>query len=87
MSDEQPMEHGSTPDLLCPSEASARDEAARRQATETEGAEWIYLRRDRDKQWVVRRWTGDEGPAPRDPASKVVKEFFGEFLNPFNYLP
>jgi hypothetical protein len=52
--DAQVENHGPT-DILCADEASAREEAARRQLTDTEDAEWIYLRRDRDKQWVARR--------------------------------
>lgn len=75
-------------DILCPDEVSARAEAARRQATETEDAEWIYLCRDLDKQWVVRRWTvqGEE-PESKSRASRVAGEVVGEVINPLNWLP
>lgn len=73
-------------DILCANEAGAREEAARQQATETEGAEWIYLRRDRDKQWVARRWTGQgDGPEPKRTKFGIAREVIAELLNPTNW--
>ncbi len=42
----------------CADEGSAREEAARQQAAETGGAEWLYLRVD--GQWVARRYVKEE---------------------------
>jgi hypothetical protein len=84
--DEPVVERADT-DILCPNEAAARAEAARRQQTETEGAEWIYLRRDQDKQWVARRWTGqDDKPNARTSRADVVVDLVGEVINPVNWF-
>jgi hypothetical protein len=82
--DEQVAEQAEA-DILCSDEASARAEAARRQESETSGAEWIYLRRDRDRQWVVRRWI-DQGDEPGSFTFDVVGNVVGEVLNPFNWF-
>lgn len=76
------------PDIHCADEASARAEAARRQADETEdGVEWIYLHRDRDGQWVVRRYTGDSGtPEPESRTSNVLGEVIGGLVDPTNWI-
>jgi hypothetical protein len=65
-------------DIVCPDEASARAEAARQQAMETEGAEWISLHRDRDRQWVARRWVDDA--VDRGSGSGGVGEVIGEVV-------
>lgn len=75
-------------DIVCPDETSARAEAARQQTMESEGAEWIYLRRDRDQQWVARRWV-DDG-VDRGSGSGGIDDTIGEVvveaLNPFNWF-
>ncbi len=49
--------------IVCADEQSAKDEAARRQATEGSNAEWIYLRLH--GSWVAKRYVpGAEAPAP-----------------------
>jgi hypothetical protein len=56
--------------IMCSDEASARAEAERRQAAERDpDVEWIYLRRDEDRQWIVRRWTPDLVPDPQQRES------------------
>ncbi len=47
--------------IACTDEASAREEAARQQAKETLGAEWIYLRSH--GKWVAKRYV----PRPETP--------------------
>ena len=76
------------PDIQCADEASARAEAARRQAGETEdGVEWIYLHRDRDGQWVVRRYTGEsDSPEPESRTSRVAGEVIGGLVDPTNWI-
>jgi hypothetical protein len=75
-------------DIVCPDEASARAEAARQQAMETEGAEWIYLHRDRDQQWVARRWVDDgvDRGSSSGGVGEVIGEVVVEALNPFNWF-
>lgn len=76
------------PDVHCADEASARTEAARRQAYETEdGVEWIYLHRDSDDQWVVRRYTAEAGGRePKTRTSKLLGEVAGGLLDPTNWI-
>ncbi len=50
--------------IICMDEESAREEAARQQAKETRGAEWIYLRSD--GKWVAKRYV----PKPDLPWSE-----------------
>ena len=75
-------------DIICPDRASAQAEAERRQALERDGAEWIYLCRDRDRQWVARRWVDDR--VDRGSGSGVVGEVIAEAvveaLNPLTWL-
>jgi len=76
------------PDIHCADEASARAEAARRQAEEADdGVEWIYLHRDRDDQWVARRYTGDVGaPEAEGRTSRVMSEVIGELIDPTTWI-
>jgi hypothetical protein len=76
------------PDVQCADEASARAEATRRQAGETEdGVEWIYLHRDRDGQWVVRRYTGEsDSPEPESRTSRALGEAVGGLVDPTNWI-
>lgn len=74
-------------DIHCVDEASARAEAARRQTDETEdGVDWIYLHRDRDDRWVVRRYTGETGePQAEGLSSRLLGVVLG-ILDPTNWF-
>ena len=70
-------------EYLCDDEISARREAEKRASADTEGAEWIYLRRE-DGHWVARRvppnWEAAE-PKPESMKSAI----FSTLLNPFDW--
>jgi hypothetical protein len=70
--------------IACADEASAREEAARQQLSETHGAEWIYLRVK--GQWVAKRYVERVG----GPEKKGWKERLGEFgsalLDPTSWI-
>ena len=73
---------GNVREIRCADEASARAEATRRQAHETErGVEWIYVPRADDDQWVVFRYTGEpDKPEPKGPASPLVIDGIRELV-------
>lgn len=68
--------------IACADEQSAKAEAARQQRTETDGAEWIYLRVK--GQWMAKRYVGSA--AATKP--KTVRSWIGGvLLDPMSWLP
>lgn len=61
--------------VVCADEQGAKDEAARRQATQGSDAEWIYLRLH--GSWVAKRYVPGTGAS--EPEARGWKQRLGNF--------
>lgn len=71
--------------IPCADETTAREEAARQQAIEREGAEWIYLRID--GRWCAKRYVAadDSNAKEKGRVRRTIGTVLGEMLDPFNW--
>jgi hypothetical protein len=69
-------------EIPCRDEASARAQAERQQAQDSDDAEWIYLRHDR--RWVARRTPRNWDPS-EEPRS-LTQGFLDTVLDPNSWF-
>jgi hypothetical protein len=69
-------------EIPCADESGAAAEASRRQAQDTDDAEWIYLRHD--GRWVARRTPRNWEP-PKEPRS-LTEGFLDTLVDPNSWF-